>query len=97
MELADATQRILEQIQDSIANMNARFDAVDARFDTVDARLDRLERGVVANSEILGLLKNRQDFSERAVAAANEGRLRLESQVDRLESRVDALEHTEDS
>lgn len=89
MELADATQRILKQIQGSIANTNARFD-------TVDARLDRLERCVVANSEILGLLKDRQIFSERAVSAANEGRLRLESRVDRLESRVDALEYFDD-
>lgn len=103
MPPADATIRILERIQESIATMqqdfsgmrqemNARFDGVDARFEAVDARLLNLEGHVVAHTEILGIMNERLGFFERAATAANEGRARLETRVDGLESRVYQVE-----
>ena len=106
MEPTNVTHRILERIQESIATMHSSLGDVHGELHRVHEelhrvhdvlgdhgqRLERVERHVVANSEILGILSERQTSSESASSIANGGRVRLDSRVDRLESRVETLE-----
>ena len=99
MTVADATLRILEAIQGSIADLGRKIeengrkieengrkiDANGRRLDHHDLRLHALERHAAAANEILGLMNERLLFFERAATAATQGRARLEDRVERNE------------
>lgn len=95
MAATDVTLSILQEIQDTLAGHDARFDSIYARFDSIEATLDEhgqrlhdLEQHVVANTEILAALNDHLGFFERAAMTANHARVRLVPPDDPVAARV---------
>lgn len=75
----------MEDQKPTIADVLARFDALDGRLDVLDGRLDRIEAGQAD-------LQATVDRIETTVKGQAAGRVTTDMRVSALERRVDALE-----
>lgn len=66
VEPADAVMRILQQIQETLADHSPRFDRIDGRFDKMDRRLDEMHDSTITALGLAGHANIRHDgVSER--------------------------------
>jgi len=72
MSASDITVRILHGIQQSLAEMNGRFDGIDARFERIDARFERIDARFERIDARFDTVDARLESLERNTAATTE-------------------------
>ena len=90
-DLADSTERIVQELGQRIEANGQRIEANGERIEANTARLDSIDGRLMVVEQSMGWFRQQTLTLSRQVADAVSGRSRFEAQMDEVRSRLDAL------